>query len=261
MGQSSSFIQQHSTLSRRSSSTRSHSQYNKPSSLPLSSHEVFYSSAAGTEERLDFECSSTSSRHLTVVGSRHVPARGGSAVATRMSSTSQARRRRCNIAKPPLPSSGSSGEFASAPDIDEFEELTTDAVNDEPSTRFRWHYWKTQAWRPRNSPEQTLQLHSPICCLGVCCCCKGDHCAWFVDFFLSVGHLYSRQVVCIPDSNLESWPCCACMSSTWPSVYAWPTIRFHILGYIITSNTYLYLIRIWPVVTWECVCRNITLHL
>ena len=39
--------------------------------------------------------------------------------------------------------------------------------------RFTLNYWKTQAWRPRNSPELTLQLHSPICCLGVCCCCRG----------------------------------------------------------------------------------------
>ena len=48
------------------------------------------------------------------------------------------------------------------------------SVESLPRQRFKWRYWRTEAWRPRNSPEQILQLHTPICCLGVCCCCRGE---------------------------------------------------------------------------------------
>ncbi|XP_018023644.1 dual 3',5'-cyclic-AMP and -GMP phosphodiesterase 11-like isoform X3 [Hyalella azteca] len=78
-------------------------------------------------------------------------------------SCDQALRLRCNVGSPDY------RQYSL-----EYEDVTEVVQgSDDLSTRFRWHYWRTQAWRPRNSPEQTVQLHSPICCLGVCCCCKG----------------------------------------------------------------------------------------
>lgn len=133
----------------------------KPGSLPLKKN--FYSTAPGTQpekERLHvFETAETGADDSQLCTSSQL-----------IQSRRARRRRRCNV-------TGGSPRLGnySRPNV-EFEEVTDvlEASDSGPAARFRWHYWKTQAWRPRNSPEQTQQLHTPICCLGVCCCCRGE---------------------------------------------------------------------------------------
>ena len=148
MGQSSSREQHPSNSPSSQSSPPSPEHPSKPVSLPL---DLTSSYNCTEEEPLHvFEASETRKQS-----------------SSQLLGTTQARRRRCNVTNSPSTNYSRSS-------ID-FEEVTNNIL--EPSagnTRFRWHYWKTQAWRPRNSPEQNLQLHSPICCLGVCCCCRGD---------------------------------------------------------------------------------------
>ncbi|KAF2366187.1 GAF domain [Trinorchestia longiramus] len=140
MGQSSSFV--NAPSSRFSTEQRPH--VPRPGDSTLTSHGTRLLS--GENERVDFTESTFHSSSTDV-----------------LRSWDGARRRRCNVGSPQLQKYSL--------EVDDFTEVVQGG--DEPSTKFRWQYWRTQAWRPRNSPEQTVEVRSPICCLGVCCCCKG----------------------------------------------------------------------------------------